>query len=136
VGIEVQFHEEDWARVQGAWDAWWAGELERPLLMIEDVEPSAEIDILNLGPPASSFPLDMPVDELLDYYQVRLEAKCFYGDAWPRWWPNFGPGIVAGFLGARTIVRELGGRGFAFYILQPMPRAEAESFLRVILDEE
>jgi 5-methyltetrahydrofolate--homocysteine methyltransferase len=33
---------------------------------------------------------------------VRLEAKRFYGDAWPKWWPNFGPGIAAGFLGARV----------------------------------
>jgi 5-methyltetrahydrofolate--homocysteine methyltransferase len=38
--------------------------------------------------------------------------------------------------GARTISRELGGRGFAFYILQPMSQAEAESFLQVIEREE
>jgi hypothetical protein len=38
--------------------------------------------------------------------------------------------------GARTIVRELGGRGFALYILHTMSRAEAESFLRVIQREE
>jgi hypothetical protein len=38
--------------------------------------------------------------------------------------------------GARTIARELGGRGFAFYILQPMPRSEAESSLREIKREE
>jgi 5-methyltetrahydrofolate--homocysteine methyltransferase len=37
--------------------------------------------------------------------------------------------------GARRIVRELGGRGFAFYIDQPMPRAEAERFLALIQRE-
>jgi 5-methyltetrahydrofolate--homocysteine methyltransferase len=105
VGIEVQFGERDWARVEGAWTAWWARELERPLVMIEDVEPPAGIavsNILDLGPPASTFPRDRSADEVLDYYQMRLEAKRFYGDAWPKWWPNFGPGIAAGFLGARV----------------------------------
>jgi 5-methyltetrahydrofolate--homocysteine methyltransferase len=103
--IEVEFRREDWALVEEAWTAWWAGELERSLIMIEDVEPPAGIQISNiidLGPPASTFPLEMPVDELLDYYQVRLEAKRFHGDAWPKWWPKFGPGIAAGFLGARV----------------------------------
>jgi 5-methyltetrahydrofolate--homocysteine methyltransferase len=105
MAIKVQFREEDWARVEAAWSAWWAGELERPLVMIEEVEPPAGIhvsNILDLGPPASTFPLDLPADEVLDYYQARLEAKRFYGDAWPKWWTNFGPGIAAGFLGARV----------------------------------
>ena len=105
MGIEVQFGERDWARVEEAWTAWWAGELERPLVMIEDVEPLPGVgafNIFDLGPPASTFPLDSPADEVLDTYQVCLEAKRFYGDAWPKWWPNFGPGIVAGFLGARV----------------------------------
>ena len=31
--------------------------------------------------------------------------------------------------GARTIARELGGQGFAFYIEQPMSQAAAESYL-------
>ncbi len=105
MGIDVQFREEDWSRVERAWAAWWAGELERPLVMIENAQPPADIGIpnaINLDPPASTFLLDTPADELLDHYQIRLEAKRFYGDAWPKWWPNFGPGIGAGFLGARV----------------------------------
>ena len=37
--------------------------------------------------------------------------------------------------GARTIVRELGGRGFALYIRQTMTQVEAESFLEVLWAE-
>jgi 5-methyltetrahydrofolate--homocysteine methyltransferase len=105
VSIEVHFSEKDWARVEGAWTAWWSGELERPLVMIEDLVPPPGLDVsnvLDLGPPAITFPLEQPADEIIDYYGVRLEAKRFYGDAWPKWWPNFGPGILAGFLGARV----------------------------------
>jgi hypothetical protein len=102
-GIKMQFREEDWERVKQAWTAWWAGELERPLVMIEELEPPPGVTFETpWGAPAGSFPLDQPADELLDYYQVRLEATHFYGDAWPKWWPNFGPGIAAGFLGAKV----------------------------------
>ena len=40
--------------------------------------------------------------------------------------------------GARTIVRELGGRGFALFIiaLPPMSAAEAEDFLKVLATED
>ncbi|MGD8626186.1 MAG: hypothetical protein PVJ34_16735, partial [Anaerolineae bacterium] len=105
MSIQVHFHGEDWARIEAAWTAWWAGELPRPLVVIEDLAPppdDADADILNLGAPASTFPLDVPVDALLDHYQARLEARRYRGDAWPKWWPNFGPGIAAGFLGARV----------------------------------
>jgi 5-methyltetrahydrofolate--homocysteine methyltransferase len=105
MAIEVQFCEEDWARVEAAWTAWWAGELERPLVMIEGVDaqgPPTDWEFVHLGQPTYRFPLDLPVSEVIDFYESHLEARRYYGDAWPKWWPNFGPGIVAGFLGARV----------------------------------
>ena len=50
----------------------------------------------------SNYPLDMPADEVVDRQQAYLEAHRFYGDAFPNWWVNFGPGIAAGFAGARV----------------------------------
>ncbi len=47
-----------------------------------------------------NYGLEMPPDELLDLFLPRLEATHFLGDAFPRFWPNFGPGIVAAFAGA------------------------------------
>jgi 5-methyltetrahydrofolate--homocysteine methyltransferase len=105
MSIDVRFTADDWRRVEQTWNAWWEGELERPIVIIEDIVEPAGItisNIHNLGQPITSFPLEQPVEEILDYYQIRLEAKRFHGDAWPRWFPNLGPGIVAGFLGARV----------------------------------
>jgi hypothetical protein len=106
MNIQLRFSEEDWERVEQDWSAWWAGELERPLVMIENQVPHPENPFLDLAPwediPASSFPLEWPVEAVLDYYEQRLEARRFYGDAFPKWWPNFGPGIVAGFLGTQV----------------------------------
>jgi 5-methyltetrahydrofolate--homocysteine methyltransferase len=109
--IQVEFHEEDWARIERDWTAWWEGELDRPLVMIHGYQPRAGEDPrdASLGEYVtgevrftSEFPSETPIDDVLDFYEVHLERKRYYGDAWPRWWPNFGPGIVAGFLGSRV----------------------------------
>jgi 5-methyltetrahydrofolate--homocysteine methyltransferase len=105
VDLELGFNPEDWFRVEQAWTAWWARDLQRPLVVIEGLKPGASISIPNLhnlGLPAAHFPLEQPAGEVLDYYQECLKARRYYGDAWPKWWPNFGPGIAAGFLGAQV----------------------------------
>jgi 5-methyltetrahydrofolate--homocysteine methyltransferase len=105
VDLGLEFAADDWFRVEQAWIAWWARDLKRPLIVIEGLTPGASISITNvhhLGVPAAHLPLEQPAGEVLDYYQESLKAKRFYGDACPKWWPNFGPGIVAGFLGAQV----------------------------------
>ena len=95
MGIDLAFREKDWERVEKAWSARWAGELGRPLVVFEGLDAPPGISVSNihdLGLPAATFPLDTPAGEVLDYYQERLEAKRYYGDGWPKWWPSFGPG--------------------------------------------
>jgi hypothetical protein len=109
--IQVGFHDEDWARIERDWTAWWEGELDRPLVMIHGYGPRTGEDAsdASLGEYVarevrctSEFSLETPIDDVLGFYEVHLERKRYYGDAWPRWWPNFGPGIMAGFLGSRV----------------------------------
>ncbi|MBI4830073.1 MAG: hypothetical protein HY801_00655 [Candidatus Lindowbacteria bacterium] len=97
MSINLHFTEEDWERIRRDWSLWWAGELERPMVVIEN--PMAIPIGLEF---AQEFLLEKPVDEVLDQEQAMLEVREFYGDAWPKWWPNFGPGIMAGFLGAKV----------------------------------
>jgi len=101
----VTFTRQDWERVRSDWAAWWASELDRPMVIMEGWERVAEQRLPEAPRFTCSFPSHMPVDEVLDQYQPHLEAKRFYGDAWPAWHPNFGPGIVAGFLGAEVHCR-------------------------------
>lgn len=99
--MQLHFTPDDWAHIERDWGAWWAGELDRPLVMIEHIEPPAD--------PAQPFPcrvaayygLEMPADDLLDLYEAKLTATRWYGDAFPKWWPDFGPGVTAAFLGAQ-----------------------------------
>ncbi|MCC7146844.1 MAG: hypothetical protein IT443_10395 [Phycisphaeraceae bacterium] len=100
MGIAVRFDDRDWARVASAWECWWRGESARPMVLITRREnpPGRTEPMVNQV--TGHYPLDMPADDLLDLYQADLETEHYYGDAFPKWWPNFGPGMLAGFLGA------------------------------------
>jgi hypothetical protein len=93
----LNFTDEDWERVERDTMAWWAGELDRPLVWLAAADPLPRETPYEF---LSNYPLDMPVQELIDLYEPFLAATHYYADAFPWWWINFGPGIVAGFLGA------------------------------------
>jgi 5-methyltetrahydrofolate--homocysteine methyltransferase len=44
--------------------------------------------------------MDMPVEEVVDLHAPAIEAAHYCGDSFPQWWMNFGPGMMAGFLGS------------------------------------
>ena len=97
--VMIEFEERDWIRIQNSWSAWWEGETGRPMVVIEVQRPRRPQEEAHKF--AANYPIDMPADEVIDIYEKHLGAYRWYGDAWPRWWPNFGPGVLAGFLGAR-----------------------------------
>lgn len=91
--MKLRFSSEDWARVAETWSAWWEGKLQRPLIhTVRHETPAAKHFTAHYG-------LQMPVDDVLDEYQRELEGTRWYGEAFPKFFVNFGPGILAGFLG-------------------------------------
>ena len=104
MSINMRFTEEDWQRHEQTWKAWWAGELDRPTVIIQGFEARSTAPLPDAPGFAAHLGMDMPADEVIDRYQAHLEATVFYADAWPKWWPNFGPGILAGFIGANVHV--------------------------------
>ncbi len=98
--LNLHFPEKGWEATRQNWSAWWAGELERALVVLECVEPQDEITPHYASTFLGNYALEVPADELLDLFVPRLEATHYLGDAFPRFWPNFGPGIVAAFAGA------------------------------------
>ena len=100
---QINFSEERWQRVRRDTVAWWAGELNRPLvyLAVTNQARLAEIEPLPYNY-WSNYPLETPADEIIDRFDPIFSATDFYGDAFPWWWLNFGPGIAAGFLGAEV----------------------------------
>ncbi len=100
MSIEVRFTEEDWQRTEKTWQAWWAGELDRPLSFFTTWDDDGKV-FADAPGFVTNLPMDMDLEEVVDRYQRRLEHINCYGDAFPHWWPNFGPGTIAGFLGAK-----------------------------------
>lgn len=101
MNTNVNFHHEDWERIKRDWTAWWHHEIDRPMVVVNVYEWQGK----SFVPQHGGWDIETdryPVDIVLDYYQQILENVTYYGDSWPRWWPNFGPGIVAGFLGANV----------------------------------
>jgi hypothetical protein len=94
------FDETDWQRIERDWTAWWAGELERPILVLETLDPRPGVDWATYSDFLTQFALDVPVEKILDHLQLRLDAIHYFADAYPKIWINFGAGIVAAFLGS------------------------------------
>jgi 5-methyltetrahydrofolate--homocysteine methyltransferase len=68
--------------------------------VLECIEPEDETTPHYASTFLGNYGPDNPADELLDLFIPRLQATYYLGDAYPRFWPNFGPGIVAAFAGA------------------------------------
>ena len=98
-----EFKESDWVKLEQDWAAWWAGELERPLVSISTYES-------NHHPPPGDhfltrFGLDKPASKIIDYYERQFDHIHYYGDAYPRWQVYFGAGMAAAFLGSAVEYR-------------------------------
>jgi hypothetical protein len=98
--LNLHFPDSSWETVTRNWSAWWAGELERALIVLECVEPQNEATLHYAITFLGNYAHDIPADELLELFVPRLQATYYLGDTFPRFWPNFGPGIVAAFAGA------------------------------------
>jgi len=97
--LNLHFPDDGWETVFKAWSAWWAGELDRALVVLECIDPRDAIPPHYASTFLENYGLAAPADELLDLFIPRLEATHYLGDAFPRFWPNFGPGIVAACAG-------------------------------------
>lgn len=93
---DLQFREEDWARIERDNIAWWNGELQRPLVYLSVTHPLDRQKPMGYH---SNYPLELPADRVVDAYEPWLCSTRYYADAFPWMWVNFGPGIMAGFLG-------------------------------------
>ena len=111
-----EFNDEDWGRAKDTWGAWWAGTFDRPIIVIEAVDlhqqqntatgaAATSLKVRDLDGFITQFPLSTPEEAILDQIETNLSAIYYVQDAYPKWWPNFGPGVMAGFLGSRVEYR-------------------------------
>lgn len=100
--MSIDFSIERWDSVKANNRAWWAGELKRPLIQftIGGRDPGrSEPDLPSHGFHAF-YDLSVSVEDIIGRVDYDLSGMKFLGDAFPTFWPNFGPGVIAAFLGA------------------------------------
>ncbi len=102
MSINTHFTDKDWERIERDWVTWWEHDLARPLVVIQEKVTQPGRRAPQIEKFASNYPMTMSAGQVVDRVQASLEATRFYGDAWPKWWINFGPGIMAGFIGCKV----------------------------------
>jgi hypothetical protein len=90
-----------WQRIQTDSTAWWQGSLERPLLQIRlhnapSTRKPAKVPYHHFQ---SFYDLSIPAADIIDAWDYELSKTRFVGDAFPHIFVNFGPGVIAAFLG-------------------------------------
>lgn len=99
--MNLDFAPSDWNRIRHAYSQWWAGTLQRPLcfLTIKGRDPGRPEPDLPSYDFASFYGLDVSAERIADRMIYDLECRHFLGDSFPLVTPNFGPGVIAAFMG-------------------------------------
>ena len=102
MSLNSTFYDANWARLERDWTAWWHGALERPLVVLETQPAVSGVDWDTYDDRLTRFPPGVPADAVLNFKQVLFDATRYYADAYPCFYPDFGAGVVAAFLGSRV----------------------------------
>ncbi len=89
----------DWERLENDALKWFNNELERPLLHVQTWGQQIN-EIISINAHRKD------LNEILDRQDEQLRNMRYHLDAYPKFWPNFGPGVVASFLGSHQITAE------------------------------
>lgn len=102
--MAIDFDASRWEQVKNDYEAWWAGQLRRPLVAVslaKGRDPGRAKPETPLLSQASVHDLSISVESLVDRLDWELSTMRFLGDAYPSVCLDvFGPGVVAAFLGA------------------------------------
>jgi len=104
--MSIRFGNDRWERVREAYWLWWAGRLDRPVINVTicGMDPGRAKPDLPSRSLTAEYGFDIPAEDVVDIWDYYLSCRSYPGDAFPHIWPNFGPGVMAEFLGARAEV--------------------------------
>lgn len=101
-GCKISFTEADWRKRIQDYTAWWQGELDRPLILSYG-QKEGVVCRRKLHNFFTEYSQEISAEEIVSIVEEDLASKIFYGDAYPSFWPNFGPGVVAAFVGLANL---------------------------------
>jgi len=101
--MPIDFDQNRWKKIRHDSRKWWAEKLERPLVQVrlKGKNPERDEPALPYFEFTSFYDLSIPAEQIVDCWDYELCCTRFLGDGFPHVWPNFGPGVIAAFMGAR-----------------------------------
>ncbi len=84
------FSESDWERTKQNYTAFWNGELDRPLISAYGPRDKS----MPCGSFSSNYSPEDSAEFIVSEAEKIINNTVCYGDAFPCFWPNFGPGIT------------------------------------------
>ncbi len=96
--MSIEFKASKWQKIIDDSNQWWDGTLNRPLIQARIKKDQAKTDFHFFQ---SFYPLEVPADKVIDDCEQYLNSFEYFGDAFPHFFPNFGAGVIAAFLGAK-----------------------------------
>lgn len=105
----INFTEDRWDRIREDYARWWAKDLKRPLMQLRPKrDPGRSAPRIRREEDArlAVWDLSVPTADIIDWFDYELSSIDYMGDNFPHFSPNFGPGIIAAFLGADVKVAD------------------------------
>jgi len=101
--MTIDFDQARWKKIKHDARKWWAGKLGRPLIQVrlKGRNPGREEPAIPFYEFTSFYNLSIPAEKIVDRWDYELCCTKFLGDGFPHVLPNFGPGVIAAFMGAR-----------------------------------
>ena len=99
--VNLDFDKSRWEKVQASHRAWWAGTTDQPLihLTLAGRDPGRPAPALPAHEFTSFYAPSVSAAAIADRLVYDVECRRFLGDAFPVITPNFGPGVIAAFMG-------------------------------------
>lgn len=101
--MPIDFSPTRWDRIRSDSAQWWTGDLDRPLILATAPgrDPGREPARHPYHFYTAFYDESVSAEEIVDAWDHELCSRELLGDSFPHVWLNFGPGVVAEFLGAR-----------------------------------
>jgi len=98
--MNLHFTEQDMQRVKQNWVDWWNGTIDHPFFGIEAFDDSMEGIPFQYNDITSVESEDLSAEKILNGIEAFGEGIHWFGGAFPKFWPNYGPGLMAAFFGS------------------------------------
>lgn len=104
--MAVHFSRERWENIRKTYGLWWKGCLDRPIIKVivqDGFDPEGRLPRAPFLTQENCTDFSYSPDELVEAMDYKLSQYEFLGDAFPMInFDTFGPGILAGFCGAKV----------------------------------